>query len=90
MDGRGLFTWTDGTCLARSLVLLLMLLKGRLCPTFHALCLAGRRYQGDFKQGKQNGRGVMTWANGVCHSVPWDSVLTLAANPCTLLCRRRL
>ena len=38
----------------------------------YALCPTGDRYDGDFKEGKRHGRGVFTWANGVCHMTTWD------------------
>ena len=42
-----------------------------------ALCPAGDRYDGEWKEGKKNGRGILTMANGMCHLTP----LGLSAGP---------
>ncbi len=36
----------------------------------HALCPTGDIYEGETGEGKLNGRGVYTWANGMCLAVP--------------------
>eukprot|EP00891_Asterochloris_glomerata_P007097 jgi/Astpho2/7097/Aster-01926 len=35
-----------------------------LIASWQGSCPAGGRYEGDFKEGKESGRGVKTWANG--------------------------
>ena len=43
----------------------------------HALCPTGTKFDGEFKEDKLNGRGILTLANGMCHV----TVLGLSAGP---------
>ena len=38
----------------------------------HAPCPTGVKYDGEFKEGKKDGMGVQTWADGMCRLSPWD------------------
>ena len=39
-------------------------------PSAHALCPTGDMYEGEFKEDRRSGKGIMTLANGVCHVDP--------------------
>ena len=69
-DGRGIYTGADGTCLVVPLrPNSLVGNPPHKCHIEHPLCSTGRRYDGDFKEGRQHGRGVLIQANGMCNVV---------------------